>query len=225
MYFTDPKQLLAIFSDLEENNLFLINNCQQIEEQLEELKKIYRETKENMFVHFLKLTIYRDKEAANLKAQIDVLEEQIAKEQEKAAAIAARAKYVKPTFHINTKRQNTDSESKDKLESLRAKIKEIYVAAGFDYPASGHIDTLQLLTQIENKLESLLATMDEYEDDFIASLERAQEKARRKKQREERNNMFKQGKKSDQQKKPKKDVKPRVGCEWWVNSSGRLEGD
>lgn len=37
MYFTNPKQLLQIFSELEEHNLSLIQNGQEIEEQLQDL--------------------------------------------------------------------------------------------------------------------------------------------------------------------------------------------
>ena len=37
MYFTDPKQLLQLFGELEEHNLSLIQNGQEIEEQLQDL--------------------------------------------------------------------------------------------------------------------------------------------------------------------------------------------
>ena len=37
MYFTDPKQLLRLFAELEEHNLSLIQNGQEIEEQLQDL--------------------------------------------------------------------------------------------------------------------------------------------------------------------------------------------
>ena len=39
MYFTEPQQLLDIFANLEEQNLFLIQNCQETEEGLEDLKQ------------------------------------------------------------------------------------------------------------------------------------------------------------------------------------------
>ena len=48
MYFTRPQQLLDIFTQLEESNLFLIQNCQETEQQLEELKQQYRETERSM---------------------------------------------------------------------------------------------------------------------------------------------------------------------------------
>ncbi|KAG6623274.1 flagellar associated protein [Phytophthora cinnamomi] len=45
MYFQNPQQLLDIFTALEESNLFLIQNSQETEQTLEELKQNYRETK------------------------------------------------------------------------------------------------------------------------------------------------------------------------------------
>ncbi len=47
-YFTSPQQLLDIFSALEERNLFLIQNSQETEEALEELRQKLEETKGKM---------------------------------------------------------------------------------------------------------------------------------------------------------------------------------
>lgn len=46
MYFKEPEDLLSIFTELEEENLFLIQSTQDVEAQLEELEKEYRETQE-----------------------------------------------------------------------------------------------------------------------------------------------------------------------------------
>ena len=48
MYFSEPQQLLDIFADLELQNLFLIQNSQETEQALEELKQNYQETKKQM---------------------------------------------------------------------------------------------------------------------------------------------------------------------------------
>ena len=45
MYFTHPQQLLDIFTALEEQNLFLIQNSQETEQALEELKQTFNETR------------------------------------------------------------------------------------------------------------------------------------------------------------------------------------
>ncbi|KAL0491374.1 coiled-coil domain-containing protein [Acrasis kona] len=193
MYFTNPEQLLHIFSDLEENNLFLIQNSQDYEEQLEEIKKQYRETKKNM-----------DNESANLKSQIDKLEEQIAQEEEKSKVIKLRAK------------KHTDEESIDKLTKLKAKIKEIYEEAGFEIPLNDDSDPLHMLTQIESKLEELLNIMASWGDPlFIQKLERQREKERRKNIRDERTDKLKQQQKERKHTNLKKSqegpVKKKVG--------------
>lgn len=48
LFFNSPKQLLEIFAELEENNLALIQNCQETEETLEELRTKILETDAKM---------------------------------------------------------------------------------------------------------------------------------------------------------------------------------
>lgn len=50
MYFTKPQQLLDIFKALEESNMFLIQNNQETERVLEELRQRRKETEERMYV-------------------------------------------------------------------------------------------------------------------------------------------------------------------------------
>ena len=48
MYFVEPKQLMDIFASLEEQKPFLIQNSQETERTLEELRHAYEETKQSM---------------------------------------------------------------------------------------------------------------------------------------------------------------------------------
>ena len=48
LYFGDPQQLLDIFAELEEQNLSLIQNSQETEEALEELRQTIKQTQERM---------------------------------------------------------------------------------------------------------------------------------------------------------------------------------
>ena len=48
LYFFHPQQLLDIFSELEEQNLSLIQNSQETEEALEEIKQTIKQTKVKM---------------------------------------------------------------------------------------------------------------------------------------------------------------------------------
>lgn len=53
LYFTDPQQLLDIFSELEEQNLSLIQNSQETEEALEEMKQTVKSTKAKMYLYLV----------------------------------------------------------------------------------------------------------------------------------------------------------------------------
>lgn len=48
MYFQQPQQLLEIFTTLEEQNLFLIQNSQHMEETLDELRQSFKESKDQL---------------------------------------------------------------------------------------------------------------------------------------------------------------------------------
>jgi len=53
LFFTDPQQLLDIFSELEEQNLSLIQNSQETEEALEEMKQTVKSTKAKMYAYLI----------------------------------------------------------------------------------------------------------------------------------------------------------------------------
>ena len=54
LFFKSPQQLLDIFAELEENNLSLIQNCQETEETLEDLKQKIVETENRMYSFLIK---------------------------------------------------------------------------------------------------------------------------------------------------------------------------
>jgi predicted nucleic acid-binding Zn-ribbon protein len=62
MYFTEPKQLMDIFSALEEQISFLIQNSQETERTLEELKHEYSVARSSM-----------DGQMVSLQSEIDAL--------------------------------------------------------------------------------------------------------------------------------------------------------
>lgn len=79
MYFQHPQQLLDIFTALEEQNLFLIQNSQETEQALEELKQTFQDTKAKM-----------DHKTEALKLNIDELSQQIVFEENKASQLRKR---------------------------------------------------------------------------------------------------------------------------------------
>lgn len=82
LYFTDPQQLLDIFLELEEQNLSLIQNSQDTEEALEEMKQTINRARIKM-----------EKETEMLKRQIDSLNEDIRREEEREAELKIKASY------------------------------------------------------------------------------------------------------------------------------------
>lgn len=50
LYFKDPKEMLNILTELEEQNLSYIQNFQETEEAMEEIRMNARITKERMYV-------------------------------------------------------------------------------------------------------------------------------------------------------------------------------
>ena len=166
LYFTDPQQLLDIFLELEEQNLSLIQNSQDTEEALEEMKQTINKTKTKM-----------ERETETLKKQIATLQEDIKKEVEKEADLRLKASY----FSYG----EFEPEEQDKmLQDLNAKVEEVYTnCIG---PNEASITTLQMLTNIENKLEELFQKIEQMPPDKVDEAEKAKEKERRMKQREER---------------------------------------
>jgi hypothetical protein len=79
LYFTDPQQLLAIFTELEEQNLSLIQNSQDHEEQLEEISRELQITMEKKNI-----------ETESLQRQVNHLEQAIELELQKEKELMAK---------------------------------------------------------------------------------------------------------------------------------------
>jgi len=165
LYFQVPKHLLDIFTQLEEQNLFLIQNSQETEQQLEEIQQKYGEAKlsQGKRIEFLTQNI-RETE----------------KKREEEKVLCAELKQ-----RISTK--SGTNGTTELLKELTAKTAEVFRTCGFD---SDHDPgTLQMLASIEQKLEELLANLEEAESrdpEQYQKLEREAEKARREKVRQQR---------------------------------------
>ena len=166
MYFEKPEQLLEIFAQLEERNLFLIQNVQETEEALDELENKYRETKEQM-----------EEKTRKLDASIEDLKAKIALENEKAEALKKRA------------RANSIAGTQQKLlAGLSEKVAEVYEVCDLD--SNTQTDTLDMLRDIEQWLERLLAA--------IASMDPVKVEAAEKQKNAERRNQNRNEKKEEQ---------------------------
>jgi hypothetical protein len=170
MYFTSPRQLPEIYAQLEEANLFLIQNAQETEEILEDLRNKEKETTERM-----------DAENASLRAQVEQLEAQIASEEARATTLLnpAERKSKKKSGPLANVPPAPGADVP--LERLDAKTAEMYARAGFAPDPS--ISTIQMLTNTEMSLERYLADADTMPATFVAEEEKRLERERRAKQR------------------------------------------
>ncbi|PRP75575.1 coiled-coil domain-containing protein, partial [Planoprotostelium fungivorum] len=115
MYFTDPQQLLDIFKQLEETNMFLIQNAQESERILEDLQNKRRDMERKMCVRYLThvLKSFRDGETVSLKEQIKSLEQAIEREDQKSSILENR-----------TLKNSSLEDQEIKLEELHNKVEE-----------------------------------------------------------------------------------------------------
>ncbi|KAI8511179.1 Cilia- and flagella-associated protein 100 [Branchiostoma belcheri] len=166
LFFTDPQQLLDLFQELEEQNLSLIQNSQETEEALEEMRQTFIQTEGKM-----------NRETEILKQQITMLKDTITREEEKAADLEMKSKM----FSYG----EFKAEDQEKmLQSLNKKVEEVYRACIGDNEAN--ISTLQMLTNIENRLEELFEIIEMMPPERVEAAERAKEKERRLRLREEK---------------------------------------
>ncbi|CAI9160035.1 unnamed protein product [Rangifer tarandus platyrhynchus] len=173
LYFTDPQQLLDVFTKLEEQNLSLVQNTQEMEEALEELSFTLKNTQTRM-----------DREVNQLKQWITTLMMSIAKEEETAAELELKAR----VFHFG----EFKGDQEDKLlESLNCKVLDVYRhCVGGQQESS--LGTVQMLATIEHQLDELLENLERVPPARIEQAEKAKEKERRLRLREEKAKLQKQ---------------------------------
>ena len=187
MYFEQPQQLMDIFAALEEQNLFLIQNSQETEHTLEELRLAYKETQRTM-----------SSQTKVLQAQIDDLHYEIEVEERRAkdllakrmaAAVDSADKNTATSGHhavaggTGAGGPSTQQEKEKLLSDLHTKVRFVYEQCGFD--ASSKPSTLFMLSQLESRLEELLAEVERMPTDYVVKSEKDKEKKRRERKREE----------------------------------------
>ncbi|KAJ9533029.1 hypothetical protein QJQ45_026481 [Haematococcus lacustris] len=171
MYFREPGQLLSVYQALEESNLFYIQNAQETEEALEELRTKYRDTKQRL-----------DGEVASLNSQVASLRGAIDAAQGKARRLKERT--IEDVGSLTLAMGGAAGGPAISLDQLTTKVAEVYVRCGFD--ADKSVGTLQMLTNIESKLEEYLGIVDGMPPEFVESSEKSREKERRRIARDEK---------------------------------------
>ncbi|XP_064375065.1 cilia- and flagella-associated protein 100 [Dromaius novaehollandiae] len=166
LYFTDPQQLLSIFTELEEQNLSLIQNSQDTEETLDELRHTLIATSNRM-----------DQEIEQLKQLTATVKSSIAKEEKTAADLKLRVR----VFSFGEYKADVQDKM---LANLNKKVLEVYRRCIGENEAN--LGTLQMLAVIEKQMDDLLECLERIPSAKIEQAEKAKEKERRIRLREEK---------------------------------------
>lgn len=164
---------MELFSALEEQNLFLIQNSQDTEMTLEELRHKFMQTTEDM-----------NARTGQLEGQILELRTQIASEVAFAVSLKARRQAEVVVGAAATATGGAQEKEKEQLlHELNAKVRSVYESCGFD--GSSRPSTLIMLSQLESELEAMLSAIERMPIEYVKNQEKEKEKGRREKKRVE----------------------------------------
>ncbi|XP_044837267.1 coiled-coil domain-containing protein 38 isoform X3 [Mauremys mutica] len=167
IYFTDPKQLLQIFTELEEQNLALIQNNQDLDETMDELEQMATIIKAKL-----------EEKVSIVVGHKEILKAACINEEEKRTDLALRAKM----FSFG----EFNPEIQDKmLHSLTKKVAEVYRVSVGEVDTSS-INSIQMLRRIENRIEELCELLESVPKENIEAIEKIKMKERRQRLREEK---------------------------------------
>ncbi|XP_051985520.1 cilia- and flagella-associated protein 100 [Xyrauchen texanus] len=164
LFFTDPQELLNLITELEEQNISLIQNSREREEALEEFRKSAELTCKNM-----------ESETKQLKRHIDIMTDTI--QRERTAELELRSRL------LSFGKYKLEDQDKT-LDIISRKVEEVYHSCVGETEAK--LSTLLMLTAIEDKLGKLLENTDRISRDCMTIAERVKEKQRRIRLRDEK---------------------------------------
>merc|ERR1719253_1494466 len=156
LYFQVPKHLLDIFTQLEEQNLFLIQNSQETEQQLEEIQQKFGEAK-----------IFQGRKKEHLQASIAETMKKREEEKAKCAELKERIS-----------RKSGANGTEQLLKQLMQRTAEVFRTCGQELDPDP--ETLQMLATIEQRLEELLSQLDEFEQQEPERYQQLEKEAERK---------------------------------------------
>ncbi|XP_074007780.1 cilia- and flagella-associated protein 100 [Numenius arquata] len=165
LYFTDPQQLLSIFTEMEEENLSFIQNSQETEESLDKVQHTFIATHEST-----------EKKLAELKQQVITLKSSIAKEEERAADL-------KRKVHLFSSGEYEADDQDKILTSLNKKVLEVYCHCTGENETN--LQTVQMLMVIEKQLNDLLDNLERIPPAKVEQAKKAKNMERRMWLREE----------------------------------------
>ncbi|OAF66691.1 hypothetical protein A3Q56_05576 [Intoshia linei] len=163
LYFKEPQQLINLLSELEETNLSLIQNSQDTEESLKQVKNDMDKSETKM-----------NEETNCLKQNIGILKEKINIEEIRSTRLK---RFIDEYSSIGDEKSNVEDRT-NILQQLHTEVENVYKnCVGEGNEAS--INTIQMLTNIENKLEKMFEIIECLPYEMVISAEKIKEKERR----------------------------------------------
>ncbi|XP_041593912.1 coiled-coil domain-containing protein 38 [Vulpes lagopus] len=167
LYFKEPEELLQVLTELEEQNLTLVQYSQDVDENLEDVNK--REK------------LIQDKINSNIEFLLEhkeMLKASCVREEEKAAELELRSKL----FSFG----EFKSDAQERLiDSLSKKINQVYKVCTGDADV-GSLNPVQKLVKVESRLVELSDLIESIPKENVEAIERIKQKERRQKLREEK---------------------------------------
>ncbi|XP_038171064.1 coiled-coil domain-containing protein 38 [Arvicola amphibius] len=167
IYFKEPEELLQVLTELEEQNLTLVQYSQDVDENLEDVNKRER--------------FIQDKINNNIEFLLEhkqVLKANCEREEEKAAELELRSRL------FSFGEFNSDAQEK-LIDSLSKKINQVYRVCIGDAEV-GSLNAVQKLVKVESRLVELSDLIESIPKENVEAIERIKQKERRQKLREEK---------------------------------------
>ncbi|XP_012859531.1 coiled-coil domain-containing protein 38 [Echinops telfairi] len=167
LYFKEPEDLLQVLTELEEQNLTLVQYSQDVDENLEDVNKRERviQDKINTSIDFI-------------LEHKNMLKANCVREEEKAAELELRSRL----FSFG----EFNSEVQEKLiDSLNKKINQVYRVCIGDAEV-GSLNPIQKLVKVESRLVELSDLIESVPKEHVEAIEKLKQKERRLKLREEK---------------------------------------
>ncbi len=158
MYFQQPQQLVDIFSNMEEENLFLIQNAHEAEQSLDEMSNRFQDSKQDV------------------QEKVDAMQDKINLLKYSINLKEADIKATKG--HLDGKNTASQTQDEESMRVLTKKVKEVYIHCGFN-DAGTTPRTLFMLSEIEASMDDILSRIQTMPDNDFKHADKLKEKRRR----------------------------------------------
>ncbi|XP_020143500.1 coiled-coil domain-containing protein 38 isoform X2 [Microcebus murinus] len=167
LYFKEPEELLQVLTELEEQNLTLVQYSQDVDENLDDVNKREKVIKDKINTNIDFLLEHKELLKANCE-----------REEEKAAELELRSRL------FSFGEFNSDAQEK-LIDSLSKKINQVYKVCIGDSEV-GSLTAVQKLVKVESRLGELSDLIEGIPKDSMEAIERIKQKERRQRLRDEK---------------------------------------